>query len=255
MSAIQDYKYNHANPRVNLINKGSDKLPWDLPPLVKALQSFIDDCFYPAWGARCMVVSEDYKPGDWPLTLLDEYSADTTLAYHTLRSGKMPSMFVFTRNCRKFNEPIESAISHEIGESLIDPACNLYAWDPVLKRFHAYEPFDPSEGMHIEMDGFKMQNFVHPGWYEHTALGQHHLRLDEAWSMSAPFKVAPRGYSQIYDAASGQWNYVFGSLEKQKAFAQEDRRGHRTEQRRAVMKSKRSLWSRVFPARPIIQSK
>jgi hypothetical protein len=46
-----------------------------------------------------------------------------------------------------------------------------------------------------------------------------------------PFQILSGGYQIVYK--SGKWSQVFGSEKKAKAFAREDRRGHRSEIRKA----------------------
>jgi hypothetical protein len=44
-----------------------------------------------------------------------------------------------------------------------------------------------------------------------------------------PFQLLAGGYQILFK--NGKWSQVFGSKAKQRAFAREDRRGHRSQQR------------------------
>jgi len=48
--------------------------------------------------------------------------------------------------------------------------------------------------------------------------------------VSKPFQVLAGGYQIIFK--NGKWTQVSGSKAKERAFAKEDRRGHRSEQRK-----------------------
>ncbi|MFI5388063.1 MAG: hypothetical protein ACHQ50_18305, partial [Fimbriimonadales bacterium] len=53
--------------------------------------------------------------------------------------------------------------------------------------------------------------------------------FDHGRVVNAPFQILPGGYQSVFK--NGVWTQSFGSAEKEQAFAREDRRGQRSEQR------------------------
>jgi hypothetical protein len=56
-------------------------------------------------------------------------------------------------------------------------------------------------------------------------------KFDHQDKVNKPFQILSGGYQIIFK--NGKWSQVFGSEAKRKNIAQEDRRGHRREQRAA----------------------
>lgn len=71
------------------------------------------------------------------------------------------------------------------------------------------------------------------------------VRFDHLKKVTKPFQILSGSYQIIFK--NGKWSQVYGSASKQKRFALEDRRGHRSEQRRA-RKLKRTLKAEVAQA-------
>ena len=74
-----------------------------------------------------------------------------------------------------------------------------------------------------------MSDFVYPSYFEDFRQ-PNSVQFDQMNQVSAPFQILQGGYQLILKG--GQWSQIFGSKEKEKAFAREDRRGHRSEQRK-----------------------
>jgi hypothetical protein len=60
------------------------------------------------------------------------------------------------------------------------------------------------------------------------------VRFDHLNKINKPFQILSGGYQIIYK--NGKWSQIFGSESKKKAFKHEDRRGHRSEDRRKKSK-------------------
>jgi hypothetical protein len=56
------------------------------------------------------------------------------------------------------------------------------------------------------------------------------VQFDRLKKVKRPFQILAGGYQIIFK--NGKWSQIFGSEAKRKSFAKEDRRGHRSEQRK-----------------------
>ena len=75
-----------------------------------------------------------------------------------------------------------------------------------------------------------MSDFIYPSYFENFhKTGS--VKFDHMDKVKKPFQILSGGYQIIFK--SGKWSQVFGSAKKEKAFAKEDRRGHRSEMRKA----------------------
>jgi hypothetical protein len=56
------------------------------------------------------------------------------------------------------------------------------------------------------------------------------VKFDQMGKVKRPFQILSGGYQIVFK--NGKWSQVFGSRAKEQAFKQEDRRQHRSEQRK-----------------------
>lgn len=75
-----------------------------------------------------------------------------------------------------------------------------------------------------------MSNFVYPAYFE-TFRQPDSVQFDHMKQVTKPFQILKGGYQMIFKG--GKFSQVYGSKTKEKRFAKEDRRGHRSETRRA----------------------
>jgi hypothetical protein len=87
---------------------------------------------------------------------------------------------------------------------------------------------DPCEDQTFDLAGLPVSNLVTPQWFEYFH-GVDVVQYDYLKKLTAPFSLTSGGYMPIF--RGGAWTQVFGSREKAEQFAQEDRRGHRSEAR------------------------
>ena len=111
---------------------------------------------------------------------------------------------------------------------LVDPAINLMTTGPDRTTIYAYESADPVEALSFDVNGIQMSDFVYPSYFEDFRQPGS-VQFDQMNQVNAPFQILEGGYQIIFK--DGQWSQVFGSEAKKKAFAREDRYGHRSEQR------------------------
>src|ERR1035441_11065926 len=90
--------------------------------------------------------------------------------------------------------------------------------------------FRSVEALDFEVRRMRMSDFVYPSYFEdfHKARS---VQFDHLNKVKKPFQILPDGYQIVF--RHGKWTQIYGSVEKAKAFRKEDRRGHRSEQRKA----------------------
>jgi hypothetical protein len=223
-------------PVIAVINKATVDLGCDFLAMTDALQKYIDDAFAPIWGTPAkLVVSDTEISSAWSFIFLDDADAANALGYHELTTGGLPLSKIFVKTTLAGGEKVSVTASHEIAEMLIDPAINLWALGPddVL---YAYETADAVEEETFEIDGIPMSDFVYPAYFE--GFREPGSRpFDYLRKVTRPFEILRNGYS--ITMKHGQMGQIFGSREKADRFAKEDRRMHRGEYRREIVKQAR----------------
>jgi hypothetical protein len=111
----------------------------------------------------------------------------------------------------------------------IDPLANLWAEAPDGTEY-AYEMSDAVENDTFLVDGIAMSNFVHPSWFE-PFKHPPGTKFDHLGLLKKPFSMTKGGYVII--KTNGKVTQRCGSKAKALQFKKEDRRGHRSEYRKA----------------------
>jgi len=125
---------------------------------------------------------------------------------------------------------VSVSASHELVEMLVDPAINMMTNGPDPKTMYAYESADPVEALDFPVKGIAMSDFVYPSFFERFRK-PNSVQFDQMKQVTKPFQILKGGYQIVFK--NGKYSQVFGSKAKEKAFAKEDRRGHRSETRKA----------------------
>jgi len=219
-------------PTIVCINKATMALGVDFDALVAAMQVFVDDHVAPVWGTPAKLVKSTHmQPGHWSMVFLDHADHAHALAVHDLTPDGMPLARVFVATTLKHNEHVSVSASHELVEMLVDPSINMVTMHPHSKLIYGYESADPVEEMTFPVHGLAMTNFVYPTYFE-SFHKRGSVQFDHLKALTKPFEIHAGGYQGVYKG--GKWVALFGSPEKKKRFAREDRRGHRSEQRAAA---------------------
>jgi hypothetical protein len=142
----------------------------------------------------------------------------------------LPISKVFVKTTLDDKQLVSVSASHELVEMLVDPAINLMTTGPNPKIVYAYESADPVEALSFDVDGIQMSDFVYPSYFENFHKPGS-AQFDQMDKVRQPFQILSGGYQIVFK--NGKWSQVFGSETKKKAFAKEDRREHRSEQRAA----------------------
>lgn len=218
-------------PTIACFNKATTPLGVDFDALIAAMQAYVDHDIVPVWGTPAKLVkSTDFIKGAWAMVFLDDADQPGALAYHDLTPDGLPVSKVFVKTTLDNHDLVSVSASHELVEMLVDPAINLMTTGPNPKIIYAYESADPVEALSYEVNGIPMSDFVYPAYFE-VFRKRKSAQFDRLKKVTKPFQILSGGYQIIFK--NSKWTQVFGSSAKQKAFAREDRRLHRSEQRKA----------------------
>jgi hypothetical protein len=217
-------------PTIACFNQAKTPLGVDYDQLIAALQVYVDQHIVPIWGTPAKLVkTKGFVKNAWAIVFLDDADAPGALAYHDLTPEGMPLSKVFVRTTIKNGDLVSVSASHELVEMLVDPAINLMTTGPDPKIIYAYESADPVEALTFKVNGIPMSDFVYPAYFE-AFHKPNSVKFDHLNKVKKPFEILKDGYQIIFKG--GKWSQVYGSKAKAKHFAKEDRRGHRSEQRK-----------------------
>lgn len=218
-------------PTIACFNQATTPLGVDLDTLIAAMQEYVVNNVAPVWGTPAnLVKTTGFQSGAWAVVFLDNADQADALAYHDLTPDGLPQARVFVKTTLDNNELVSVSASHELVEMLVDPAINMMTTGPDPTTFYAYESADPVEALSFEVNGIPMSDFIYPSYFEDFRQ-PNSVQFDQMNRVSAPFQVLHGGYQIIFK--DGQWSQTFALKDeaKRRAFAREDRRRHRSEQR------------------------
>ncbi|HUL41508.1 MAG TPA: hypothetical protein VLV32_06365 [Burkholderiales bacterium] len=218
-------------PKIACFNKATIALGVSFDALIAAMQVFVDKHVVPVWGTPAKLIkSKGFVKGAWAMVFLDNADQPGALAYHDLTPDGLPEAKVFVKTTLQNNDLVSVSASHELVEMLVDPAINLMTTGPDPKTIYAYESADPVEALSFPVGGIPMTDFVYPAYFE-AFHKPGSVQFDRLKKVTKPFQILSGGYQIIFK--NGRWTQIFGSASKKKRFAREDRRGHRSEMRKA----------------------
>ena len=216
-------------PRIACFNRATVPLGVDVDALIDAMQEYVDACVAPIWGTPAKLVkSTGFVKGAWAMVFLDDADAPGALAYHDLTPDGFPQSKVFVKTTLENGDLVSVSASHELVEMLVDPAINMMTTGPDPQAVYAYESADPVEALSFAVKKIPMSDFVAPAYFEGFRKPGS-VRFDYLNTVKRPFEILKGGYQTMFK--NGEWTQEFGSQTKARAFAREDRRGHRSERR------------------------
>lgn len=237
-----------SGPKIACINKAKTDLGVDFDKLIPALQTFLDDCFVPAWGTPARLVKAT-KPisGAWTMVFLDNADTAGDEGWHDIKKDGQPLAHVFVEATLAAKDKVSTTACHELAEMMVDPAANLWSDGP-RSTLWAYEVCDPVEEDEFDIDGISMSDFVCPAYFELFRLKQRKTtRYDYLDKLKKPFSLRPGGYVDIRHGKRVKER--FGSAAKARRFAKEDRRFHRSEFRKQIAVEKGALYRMMIKPR------
>jgi hypothetical protein len=233
-------------PKIACFNKATIPLGVDLDDLIAAMQEYVDKYVAPIWATPAKLIkSTGFVKGAWAMVFLDDADQPGALAYHDLTPDGLPQSKVFVKTTIDNGDLVSVSASHELVEMLVDPAINLMTTGPDPKTVYAYESADPVEALSFKVQGIPMSDFVYPSYFEDFHK-PNSVRFDQMGKVTKPFQILSGGYQIVFK--NGKWSQVYGSAAKKKAFAKEDRRGHRSEERKEFHKLKRAEPAKIRAA-------
>ena len=218
-------------PTIACFNQATTPLGVDLGALIDAMQEYIASFVAPVWGTPAKLVkTSGFQRGAWAIVFLDDADQPGALAYHDLTPDGLPVSKVFVKTTLDNGDLVSVSASHELVEMLVDPAINMMTSGPDSKTMYAYESADPVEELSFPVKGLQMSDFVYPAYFEAFRKPKS-VQFDQMNRVTKPFQILKGGYQIVFK--NGKYSQVFGSAGKAKRFAKEDRRGHRSEARKA----------------------
>lgn len=137
------------------------------------------------------------QPGEWTMDLIDGRGDGESLAWHDEAESGTPAMIVLVEVCRDAGVPWSISASHELLESLADPALNL-AGIAADGRVIGLEVCDPVQSVSYLVDDVSVSDFILPSWFAGERGPFDYMgRVDGAGGVLAG------GY--VYVLESGEW--------------------------------------------------
>jgi hypothetical protein len=227
-----------VTPTIACVNKAKLGLGVDFDQMVAALQTFVDECFAPVWGAPAKLIKATKpKSGDWTMIFLDRPDAPGAEGYHDITYQGLPLSKVFVVPTIEAGDLISVTACHELCEMLIDPTATLWCDGP-RSTMWAYEVCDAVEEETFNIAGVAMSDFVFPAYFELFRLKKpRSAQYDYLEKVTRPFQILKDGYSTVRHNRRAEER--FGSRAKAIRFAHEDRRFHRSEFRKKEVAKRR----------------
>jgi hypothetical protein len=191
-------------PTIACMNKATVDLEVDFAKLIAALQKCYDQFFLPIWGYPVKLVITAKPAADmWQFVFLDDADAAGALGYHDLTAKHQPISKIFVKTTLADGQKVSTTACHELCDAV--------------------------EEDEFQVDGIAMSDFVYPSFFEdwkHPA----GTKFDYLGKVKKPFQMLKGGYQII--RSGGAVKQIYGSKAKERRFAKEDRRGHRSEFRK-----------------------
>jgi hypothetical protein len=218
-------------PTIACVNRSKIGLGVSFDELIPALQKFLDECFVPVWGAPAKLIkARKPRVGLWTMIFLDDPDAPDAEGYHDITWRGTPLTKVFIKPTVDAGDQVSVTACHELCEMLIDPMATLWCEGP-RSTLWAYEVCDPVEEETFNIDGVAMSDFVFPAYFDTFRLKKpHSAQYDYLNKVKRPFHILKDGYAEIRH--NRRTVEKFGSRDKAKRFANEDRRWHRSQFRK-----------------------
>lgn len=189
---------------ISINNLSSTISAAELHAVMRAIQVQITRDFFPAWGINANLQLYDVHRSfnHWQIVLLDNTDQANVLGFHDVTSAGAPLGKVFVNTAAQFTFPWSVVLSHEILEMLVDPYCELAAFNQdstTTGQLVAYEVCDPVQdhGGGYMIGDIEVSNFVYPGWFEASfPAGQ---PVDFLKVLPGPLVLGSGGYISIFN--------------------------------------------------------
>jgi hypothetical protein len=190
-----------------------------LAQIAEALSIQLNRDLSTEWGGNYTVRAgsgaSDVAAGEIVCSILDTLPDDPqAIAYHSDDGSSHPLVFVGKADCNGIlsgSESIAQALSHELCETAVDRACNVWADDGKGTEW-AQEACDATESNSYEIDGVTVSNFLLRSFFAPGAPAPwSYLGSLGSEPIPGPFVTASGGY-QVKRASSSTESQVNGSI-------------------------------------------
>ena len=176
------------------------------------------------WGGQHAVrVSPDGKnlqPGEVACALVDALpDAPGAIAYHDVQGAEVPAIFLALSQCNQVltgSDSVSSALSHEIAETIGDPAVDLWVDDGQGAEW-ARELCDAVQEWRYSINAVSVSDFVLPAFFAPGSVGPwNYLATAGGQTLVRALQTAPGGY-QIKRTSGGGETQVTGMVSSHRA--------------------------------------
>jgi len=193
--------------QVLLVNQSTVVSETDFQAAANAVQTQVARDIAPTWNIPAKLWKDTkVTPGYEIVFILDNSDQAGAEGYHTRDAQGATVSYVFAKTS---GIAWPEVLSHEVGESLINPYVTDLAEGPYLsgRAIWPHEIGDMLEGTGYEIDGVPVANFALPKWFEEEQTAG---PFDFRGVLSKPFTLAPTGYASI-ETAIGTSTDVWGA--------------------------------------------
>lgn len=222
---------------------GGPLTPATAAKMAGALADYLNKHVATYWGGagtyavRAGASKTDIKVGEIACAILDALpDAPGAVAYHDVTGKEVPVVFLARTQCNSLltgPDSVSSALSHELAETVGDPACNLWARD--TKYEWAHELCDAVQEWGFVVDGVAVSDFVLPSFFAPGSNGPWNYLATPGGggghALKSALATAPGGY-QIRSSAGGKEVQVQGTIAERRR-AQKNNWSSRTHRRGA----------------------
>lgn len=196
----------------NLSTQVSDS---QVQEVIRAVQVQITRDFFPHWHVNAQLEAWDVNRAydQWQVVFFDDEAQAESMGYRDLTEAGKPLAKIFVKDSIDRGSRWSVTASHEILEMLVDPYCELSAFNqstPDSGILYAYEICDPVESDETGYDvgDIRVSNFVLPSWFQPTAKPSY----DYLAQLTAPLTLGRNGYMSHFKVGQSDngWRRDFG---------------------------------------------
>jgi hypothetical protein len=191
----------------------------ELATIASALTVYANRDVASYWGGqhavRVSADGKDLQPGEIACALVDALpNAPGAIAYHDVAGGEVPVIFLALTQCNQVmvgSDSVSNALSHEIAETIGDPAVDLWVDDGSGGEW-ARELCDAVQEWGYTIDAVTVSDFVLPAFFAPGSVGPwNYLATAGGQGLTSALQTAPGGY-QIKRTSGGTETQVHGTV-------------------------------------------
>lgn len=209
-----DLRHPGDGPYFQVVNRASRLADAEVETIASVCQQQAVEHFAPAWHGLgedtviAVVTEADLDPAKWWIVLADTLDVAGALGYHDTTEKGTPIIKIAVNTTLDAGMSVSAVVSHEVVETLGDPAACWWTLDSSTSTFYALETADACQRDTYEIDGLKVSDFLYPSFFDaDDPIGPY----DYLGRVTEPLETLPGGYQIVM--RGGKVEYVRGSSE------------------------------------------